>query len=195
MLEGLVRDVFTQVLSTFPRQAAKTSAAKLDKKGNDLTSPPTEMFPQLALPGSDDLGFHNASTFGTESNASAAWEFSHQIGNEPAESSRQGGERFGNESLNWKVGCDDPPGMGSGPSDFLSANGLAHLPLAPGDNVIGGSSLSDLFNFDDFRDEYAAWLGQSGEGESHADSGYFSLQSVDSINDMTGKGKGKDVVR
>lgn len=32
-------------------------------------------------------------------------------------------------------------------------------------------------------------------GGGHADSGYFSLQSVDSIDDMTGKGKGKDVVR
>lgn len=190
-----MRDIFTQVLSTFPRQTPKTPAAELGEKHNHVTSPSTDNFPQLGLPGSYDLGFHNVSTFGTESNASAAWVFSHQTGNEPAESSQRASEHFGNESLKWEVGCDDPPGMESGPSTLLSAEELTHLTLAPGDSVIGGSSLSDLFNFNDFRDEYAAWLGQSDEGGSHADSGYFSLQSVDSIDDMTGKGKGKDVVR
>ena len=58
-----------------------------------------------------------------------------------------------------------------------------------------GPSLSDFFSFEDFHDEYAAWLGESDEGSSGADSGYFSLQAVDSMDVVDGMGKGKEVAR
>ncbi|KAG6367456.1 hypothetical protein INS49_001646 [Diaporthe citri] len=196
MLEGLVRDIFSQVLSTFPQQKLETPAAMFGENRKGEASQPTEMFPQLALPGSNSLAFHNVSTFDIESNASVAWVSSHHAGTERVEICQQEGQRIDNESLKWQVGCEGPTGVEPGPSDFLPAERLTHLPPAPGDNVVEASSLSDLFNFDDFRDEYAAWLGQAEEGSSHADSGYFSsLQSLESIDHMAGKGKGKEVVR
>lgn len=86
--------------------------------------------------------------------------------------------------------------MEPGPFDFLSADGLIHLPSKPGGNVVEASSLSDLFDIDDFRDEYAEWLGQADERSSHVDSGYFSsLQSVESVDYMAEKRKGKEIVR
>lgn len=196
MLEGLVRDIFSQVLSTFPQQRSETPVAMVIEKRKGEASPPAETFPELALAGSNSLPFHNASIFDIESSASAACISSYQAGIEQVESCQQEGVRIDNKSLKWRMGCEDPTGVEPGPSDFLSADELTYLPPAPGDNVAEASSLSDLFNFDDFRDEYAAWLGQADEGSSHADSGYFSsLQSVESIEYMAGKRKGKEVVR
>ncbi|KAI7780726.1 hypothetical protein LA080_015623 [Diaporthe eres] len=107
VLEGLVRDIYSQVLSTFPQHNSESPAAMSGEKHKGEASLPTELFPQLALPGSNSLALSDASTFDVEPNASAAW----------------------------------------------------------GDNVVEASSVSDLFNFDDFRDEYAAWLGQADGGE------------------------------
>lgn len=191
-----MRDIFSQVLSTFTQQKSETPAALFGEKLKGEASPPTEMFPQLPLPGSNSPALINVSTFDVEPNASAAWVFSHQAGIEQAESCQEEGQRIDNESLKWQMGCEDPICLEPGPSDFHSADEFTYLPPAPGDNVGEASSLSDLFKFDDFRDEYAAWLGQANEGSSHADSGYFSsLQSVESIDYMAGKRKGKEVVR
>lgn len=196
VLEGLVRDIFSQVLSTFPQHNSESPTAMSGEKHKGEASLPTEMFPQLALPGSNSLALSDVSTFDVEPNASAAWVFSHQAGIEQAENCQEEGQRIDNESFKWQMWCEDPTGVEPGPSNFLSPDEHTYLPPAPGDNVVEASSVSDLFNFDDFRDEYAAWLGQAGEGNSHADSGYFSsLQSVESMEYMTGKGKGKEVVR
>lgn len=165
------------------------------EKHKGKVSPPAEMFPQLALPGSNSLALSDVPTFDVEPNASAAWVFSHQAGFEQAESCQEEGQRI-DESLEWQMGCEDSIGVEPGPSNFLLADELTCLPPATGDNVVDASSLSDLFKFDDFRDEYAAWIGQADEGSSHADSGYFSsLQSVESMDCMAGKGKGKEIVR
>lgn len=196
ILEGLVRDIFSQVLSTFPHHKSETPVAMSGEKRKGEASTPTEMFPQLALPGSNCLVLNDVSTFVVESNASAAWVFSHQAGIEQTDSCQEEGQCIDNGSFKWQMGCEDPTGVEPGPSNFLSADEHTYLPPAPEDNVVEASSLSDLFNFDDFRDEYAAWLGQADEGSSHADSGYFSsLQSVESMDYMAGKGKGKEVVR
>lgn len=196
MLEGLVRDIFSQVLSTFPQQNSETPAAVFGERCKGEASASTEIFPELAPAGRNSLAFHDVSTFDIESNASAAWVSFRQAGIEQAEIYQQDGQHIDNESLKWQVGCEDPTWVEPGPSDFPSADELTYLPPAPGENAVEASSLSDLFNFDDFRDEYAAWLGKADEGSSHADSGYFSsLQSVENTDYMAEKRKGKEVVR
>ena len=99
------------------------------------------------------------------------------------------------ESLKRQLELGNPTETDSRPSALLSANKTSCFEPNSMDITIEGPSLSDLFNFDDFHDEYAAWLRMSDEGTSHADSSYFSLRSVGSMDDVIGKGKGKDAVR
>lgn len=195
MLEGLVRDIFAQVLSTFPRQTSKSSGATSGENDEKAVSPMPDFFPQLALPGSDGLAILNVPSFGTEQNASASWVLSQKASIEQPESSQQASQRIHHRDPKWQNGIGDPSEMTLWTSNYVSGAEPSYLSSTPMNGTAEGPSLGDLFNFEDFHDEYAAWLGQSDEGSSRADSGYYSLQSVDSMDDLNGKEKGKEVVR
>lgn len=195
MLEGLVRDILGQILSTFSWHTSEATSNELNEKQKDVAYPAAESFPGLAQRGSDDLALHNMPTISAEHNASEPWVFSNQEGMEQPESSQQASQRIDREAMQGHMGCVDLTGMDLGPSSFPSVDGFPYLLPTTNENTGGGSALSDFFNFEDFQDECAAWLGQSEESSSHADSGYSSLQFVDKMEDVAEKGKGKEVIR
>jgi hypothetical protein len=60
-----VRDVFAQVLNTFPQQTPKTSTTSMSVDESErLASPGPDTYSQLALLGSDDVALYNVPTFG-----------------------------------------------------------------------------------------------------------------------------------
>lgn len=194
MLEGLVRDILGQILSTFSWNTPETTSTELNEKQKDIAYSAAENCSRLSQRGSDDLALHNAQTIGAEQNASEPWMFPNQEGVEQAESSQQASQRIDSEAMKGHMGCGDLNGMELGPSNFPSMDGFPYVLPTTTENTGGGSALSDFFNFEDFQDECAAWLGQSEESSSHADSGYSSLQFVDKMEDLVEKGKGKEVV-
>lgn len=183
MLEGLVRDILGQVLSTFSWHTPEATSNELNEEQKCIADPAAESFPRLAQRGRDDLALHNALTIGAEQNASEPWVFSNQDWIEQPESSQQASQRIDSEAMELR------------PSNFPSVDGFPYLLPTTTEDTGGGSALSDFFNFEDFQDECAAWLGQSEESSSHADSGYSSLQFVDKMEDVAEKGKGKEVIR
>lgn len=84
-----------------------------------------------------------------------------------------------------------PTGVSSKHAALLSANETSCLALVEMSTTAGNPNLSDFFSFDDFHNEYAAWLRQSDEGTSHADSGHFSFQSTESMEDVIENGKAR----
>lgn len=195
MLEWLVRDILGQILSTFSWHTPEATSTELNEKHKDIANPAAESFSRLAQRGGDDLALHNAQTVDAEQNASEPWVFSNQEGMEQPESSQQASQRIDREAMKWHMGCGDLTGMELGPSNFPSMDGFPYLLHTTTESTGGGSALSDFLNFEDFQDECAAWLGQSEESSSYADSGYSSLQFVDKMEDPVEKGKGKEVVR
>lgn len=195
MLEGLVRDILGQVLSTFSWHTPEATSTELVEKQKDIAYPAIESFPRLAQRKSDDLALHNVPTIGSEQNVPEPWMLSNQEGMEQPESSQQASQRIDSEAMKGHMGCGDLTGMELGPSNFPSMDGFPYLLPITTENTSGGSALSDFFSFEDFQDECAAWLGQPEESSSHADSGYSSLQFVDKMEDPFEKGKGKEVVR
>lgn len=195
MLEGLVRDILGQVLNTFSWHTPEATSTELNEKQKDIEYPAAESFSRLAQLGDDDLALHNAQTVGAEQNASEPWVFSNHQGMGQPESSQQASQRIEREAMKGHMGCGYLTGIELGPSNFPSMDGFPYLLPTTTENTGGGSALTDIFNFEDFQDECAAWLGQSEESNSHADSGYSSLQFVDKMEDPVEKGKGKEVVR
>lgn len=195
MLEGLVRDILGQVLETFSWHTPEATSSELNEKQKKIAYRAAESFPGLAQRGSDDLALHNVPTVGAEQNASEPWVFSNQEEMGQPESSQQASQRIDREAMQGQLGCGNLTGMELWPSSFPLADGFPYLLPITTENTGGGSALSDFFNFEDFQDECAAWLGQSEESSSHADSGYSSLQFVDKMEDPVEKGKGKEVVR
>lgn len=196
VLEGLVRDILGQVLSTFSWPTPEATSTELNEKQKEIAYyPAIEIFPRLAQRGSDDLALHNVPTIGAEQNTLEPWVFSNQEGMEQPESSQQASQRIDSEAMEGHMGCPDLTGIELGPSNFPSVDGFPYLLPTTTENTGRGSALSDFFNFEDFQDECAAWLGQSEESSSHADSGYSSLQLGDKMEDVAEKGKGKEVIR
>lgn len=164
VLENLLRDVFTQVLNTFPRKQ------KLPLKPQAKQSVAEAHTQSLDEPTSHQIDF-GASTvsFDKEQCIDSA------------------------DQTDWQqpVFAGD---FGEGPSDFLPEQPDHVFGLLDDYNALDPQGLMDLLNFDDLRAETAAWLPQPAEASSHADSGYFSVQSEgDTQTDK--KGKGKDAVR
>lgn len=195
MLEGLVRDILGQVLSTFSWHTPEATSTELDEKQEDVAYPAGESFPTLAQRGSDDLALHNVLTIGAEQSASEPWVLCNQDWMEQAESSQQASQRIDREAMKGHMGCGDLTRLELGPSNLPSVDGFPYVLPTTTENTGAGSALSDFFNFEDFQDECAAWLGQSEESSSHADSGYSSLQLVDKMENVAGEEKGKGVVR
>lgn len=187
MLEGLVRDIFTQVLSTFSQKTSNSSDAELSKTDEGTAVPMSETFSNFTQLGPGGFLLHNEPSFGIEHDLSAFW-----VPSDQPESSQQASKRIHNESSKWQIGYAVPSDGEPGPSNFLSGDQVSCFPSTTTNNTTEGSSLSDLFNFEDFHDEYAAWLGQTDEGSTRADSGYFSLQPGGSMENVTGKGKEKE---
>lgn len=194
MLEGLVRDILGQVLSTFSWHTPEATSTELNEKQEDVAYPAAESFPRFAQRVSDDLALHNVLPIGAEQNASEPWVLYNQEWMEQPESSQQASQRIDREAMKAHMGCGDLTRMELGPSNLPSVDEFPYVLTTTTENTSGGSALSEFFDFEDFQDECAAWLGQSEESRSHADSGYSSLQFVDKMENVADKEKGKEVI-
>lgn len=195
MLEGLVRDIIGQVLSTFSWHTPEATSTKPNEKQKEIEYAAVETFPRVAQRGTDHLALHNVPTIGAEQNASESWLFSNQEGMGQPESSQQASQRINSEAMEGHNRCGDLSGMELKLSDFPSVDEFPYLLSTTTENTGGGFALSDFFNFEDFQVECAAMLGQSEKSSSHADSGYSSLRFVDKMEVVAEKGKGKEVIR
>lgn len=147
MLEGLVRNIFAQVLSTFPQKRRKTAKAQLDQTGMGMTSPTASFFPRLETPGKDGLSPKEVPTFGAKEDVSAAWILSHQPEIEQMENDRQARHHIDNGPLNWQMWYQESTQaeMESGPSNYLSRDHSSYFPPATTIDTSEGPKLSDFF--------------------------------------------------
>lgn len=163
-MENLLREVFTQVLNTFPRKPK---------------SPPV-------------LPVENLVTTGNRAPVSAEPPSTRGDSTEPAPKGARNVQCWqGSWPTNNGELCQQPERIGeveAGPSSLVPARD-GHASELDGNNSLDPQSLMAFFSFDDFNAEYAAWRRQPEETSSHADSGYFSSLSGGGANDETGKGK------
>ncbi|ROV93235.1 hypothetical protein VPNG_09548 [Cytospora leucostoma] len=177
ILENLLRDVFTQVINTFPQRQR----------------PPLEPHTEAAL-ATDTCAPEPAAPPSVKGDAPVptllpAVDGQYQPGSWPTEDWEPGLEHA-STTYYWQ----QPGQIGetpAGPSDCSLAQD-SHTSGRAGVDLLGPESLATIFNVDDFHADYAGWFLQPGETGSHADSGYFSLCSAEEIQNDTGKGKEVD---
>ncbi|KUI59882.1 hypothetical protein VP1G_07097 [Cytospora mali] len=178
ILENLLRDVFTQVLNTFPRKQRPSLGSQAPGSVSTNTCTPVAAEP-TSLQGNGTVPVF------------PAFQDAGIVHHWPA-----GNWLMENEKP-WPSQADYPHWQEPQPTVEVEAGPSSSLPAQDGGQVSGTTddsaldpqSMMSIFGFDDFHAEYAAWLGQPDDTSSHADSGYFSLQSGGGTASNTCKGK------
>lgn len=174
VLENLLRDVFTQVLNTFPRKQDPLPGLPAEESVSTDTYMPASAEPPSSRGNITGLALQDARN-------QQDW---------PGDWSTDNGELglYQPSRLGWPT-PEQAGEIEAGPSNLLPVQD-AHVPGFDGNTTLDPQGLMTLFSFDDFSAEYAAWLCQPDETSSRTDSGYFSLTSGGDTYAETGKGKG-----
>ncbi|KUI73434.1 hypothetical protein VM1G_08874 [Cytospora mali] len=178
VLENLLRDVFTQVLNTFPRKKRASLRSPAPEPVSTDTCTPVSTEPTSlqgnatvpAIPAFQDAGIvHHwpAGDWATENDKPWPSQADYPHWQEPQQTVE----------------------VEAGPFSSLLAQDSGQVSGSTDDIALDPHDMMSIFGFDDFHAEYSAWLRHPEDTSSHADSGYFSLQSGGGTGSDTSKGK------